>query len=88
MANKKKNKIATKKETMNFAKKKNKIVSKPATKKSTVKKQVKVQKVKVNSIPKEVVTENKKTYNIFGYEVKKTYVWVAVAAVVLLCILF
>lgn len=88
MANKKKNKIVAKKETMKPAKKKNKIVSKPVTKKPTAKKQVKVQKVKVNSIPKEVVKESKKTYNIFGYEVKKSYVWIAVAAIVLLCILF
>ena len=88
MANKKKNKIVAKKETVKPAKKKNKIVSKPVTKKPTAKQQVKVQKVKVNSITKEVVKESKKTYNILGCEVKKSYVWIAVAVVVLLCILF
>ena len=88
MANKKKNKIVTKKENVKPAKKKNKIVSKPTARPVTKKQQVKVQKVKINSIPKEVVKESKKTYNIFGYEVKKSYVWIAAAVVVLLCILF
>lgn len=88
MANKKKNKIVAKKENVKPAKKKNKIVSKPTKRPVTKKQQVKVQKVKVNAIPKEVITESKKTYNIFGWEVKKAYVWIAAAVVVLLCILF
>ena len=88
MANKKKNKIVTKKENVKPAKKKNKIVSKPTARPVTKKQQVKVQKVKINSIPKEVVKESKKTYNIFGCEVKKSYVWIAAFVVVLLCILF
>ena len=84
MANKKVNKIVKNKKPVKPAKKANKVV-KPQNK-TAPKKQVKVQKVKVNSIPQAVVTESKKTYNIFGYEVKKSHVWIAVAVIVLLLI--
>ena len=62
MANKKVNKIVKNKKPVKPAKKANKVV-KPQNK-TAPKKQVKVQKVKVNSIPQAVVTESKKTYNI------------------------
>ncbi len=87
MANKKVNKIEKAKKPVKAGRKANKI-EKTQPKKAAPQKRVKVQKVKISSIPQEVITESKKTYKIFGYDVKKSYVWTAVAVIVLLCIIF
>lgn len=50
------------------------------------KKTVRTKKVSVNSIPQQIVTEKTNTYDVFGYKVKKSYVWIAVGVIVLLCI--
>lgn len=88
MANKKPNKVIKNKKPVKSAYKKPNKVNNKVQNKPQKKEQVKVQKVQVSSIPEAVVAESKKTYKIFGHEVKKSHVWIAVAVVVLLCILF
>lgn len=84
MAKVKTNKIVTTKKPVakkSGTPKKNKVVGAP-------KKTVKTQKVKISDVKKEIKTEAAKTYKFGKYEVKKKYVWIAVAVVIALIVLF
>ena len=68
------------------APKKVEVVKKPKAQTAPRKKTVRTKKVSINSIPQPIVTEKTNTYDVFGYKVKKSHVWVAVGLIVLLCI--